>query len=197
MSSKLQKIDPRVKRTRQLLRDALFALVKEKELDAITVQDITAHATLNRATFYLHYRDKYDLFTESIEEMLGELMAQVEQLSVDVSHLTVDDVPPPLVQWFEQIATYADLYRVMLGKQSTSDLAVQMRTNIEQFIMRDFKTLKRSPQINPVPISIHSRFLAAALLGVIEWWLEQKQPYSAEKMVAWLWRLMLLGLKSD
>jgi AcrR family transcriptional regulator len=54
--------DPRVRRTRKLLQDALLALLAEKSFDAITVQDIADRSTINRATFYAHYVDKYDLF---------------------------------------------------------------------------------------------------------------------------------------
>lgn len=52
------KIDPRVKRTRQILLRALQELVQEKSLDSITVQDIAARAEVNRATFYAHFEDK-------------------------------------------------------------------------------------------------------------------------------------------
>ena len=54
--------DPRVKRTRKLLQDALLELLAEKSFDAITVQDIAERSTINRATFYAHFVDKYDLF---------------------------------------------------------------------------------------------------------------------------------------
>jgi AcrR family transcriptional regulator len=53
------KLDPRVRRTRQLLQDALLALLAEKRFEAITVQDITERATLNHATFYAHFADKW------------------------------------------------------------------------------------------------------------------------------------------
>jgi AcrR family transcriptional regulator len=51
MPKELIKLDPRVVRTRQLLRDALVSLIAEKGFDALTVQDIADRATLNRATF--------------------------------------------------------------------------------------------------------------------------------------------------
>lgn len=53
--------DPRVRRTRKLLQDAFRELVHEKRFSAITVQDITERATVNRATFYAHYKDKEEL----------------------------------------------------------------------------------------------------------------------------------------
>lgn len=58
--------DPRVRRTRQLLQDALRNLMNEKRFDEILVQDITDAATVNRATFYDHYSDKYALLDAMI-----------------------------------------------------------------------------------------------------------------------------------
>ena len=53
--------DPRIRRTRQLLQGALRNLMQSKNIDEISVQDITETATVNRATFYDHYTDKYAL----------------------------------------------------------------------------------------------------------------------------------------
>ena len=60
--------DPRVKRTRKLLQDALLELLTEKNFDAITVQDIAERSTINRATFYAHFADKYALFASYSRE---------------------------------------------------------------------------------------------------------------------------------
>jgi AcrR family transcriptional regulator len=53
--------DPRIRRTRQLLQGALHNLMQSKSFDQISVQDITEAATVNRATFYDHYTDKFAL----------------------------------------------------------------------------------------------------------------------------------------
>jgi len=53
--------DPRIRRTRQLLQGALRKLMQLKSFDEISVQDITEAATVNRATFYDHYTDKFAL----------------------------------------------------------------------------------------------------------------------------------------
>src|SRR2546428_4009813 len=53
--------DPRVKRTRKLLMDAFSELLHEKGFGALTLQDVAERATVNRATFYAHFTDKYDL----------------------------------------------------------------------------------------------------------------------------------------
>jgi hypothetical protein len=53
--------DRRVQRTQQFLEAALLSLIKEKEFDAISVQEIIDRANVGRATFYAHYDNKEDL----------------------------------------------------------------------------------------------------------------------------------------
>lgn len=67
-----EKLDPRVKRTRQMLDQAFLALLAEKGFDAISVQDVTTRAGVNRATFYAHFEDKFALLDYSIRESFRE-----------------------------------------------------------------------------------------------------------------------------
>ena len=59
--------DPRIRRTRSLLQGALRQLMQTKSFDEVSVQDITDAATVNRATFYDHYTDKFAL----LDAMVG------------------------------------------------------------------------------------------------------------------------------
>jgi len=70
----LSKLDPRVKRTRQLLQKAMEDLLHEKGFSDISVQDITARAEVNRATFYAHFKDKYDLLDAIVREMFQTML---------------------------------------------------------------------------------------------------------------------------
>jgi AcrR family transcriptional regulator len=69
-------VDPRVRRTRQLLRQALRKLLDEKKFEEISVQDITEAATVNRATFYDHFTDKSELLDCMVAADLLELLAK-------------------------------------------------------------------------------------------------------------------------
>ena len=66
VSEKETKDDPRSKRTRRMLQKALNELMTEKKFSEISVQDITAKAEINRATFYAHFDDKYELLNAGI-----------------------------------------------------------------------------------------------------------------------------------
>jgi AcrR family transcriptional regulator len=62
------KLDPRVRRTRELLVRAFNELIAEKGQAGLTVQEIAERATINRATFYAHFKDQYELFDYAIRE---------------------------------------------------------------------------------------------------------------------------------
>ena len=73
-----ESLDPRIRRTRQLLQQALEKLLETKEFDKISVQDITDAATLNRATFYDHYADKFALLDCVVGSRFHELLKERE-----------------------------------------------------------------------------------------------------------------------
>lgn len=64
------KIDPRVLRTRKLIMDSFITLSEKKEFKDITIKDITTEAMINRATFYYHFEDIYDLLEKVLSEVL-------------------------------------------------------------------------------------------------------------------------------
>src|ERR1700731_1400259 len=75
LHSDCERLDPRIRRTRQLLQEALRKLLEQKEFDKISVQDITEAATINRATFYAHYTDKFALLECVIATRFDEFLS--------------------------------------------------------------------------------------------------------------------------
>src|SRR5918995_3800686 len=67
-----KRVDPRVRRTRELIVRAFDELVAEKGHTGLTVQEIAEWATINRATFYTHFADQYELFDYAISEAFRE-----------------------------------------------------------------------------------------------------------------------------
>src|SRR5271170_2451341 len=68
--------DPRIRRTRKLLQEALQKILHSKNFNEISVQDITDAATVNRATFYDHYTDKFTLLDAMVADGFLQLLNQ-------------------------------------------------------------------------------------------------------------------------
>ena len=68
------RVDPRIQRTRQMLTGALERLLQSKSIEEISVADIAQEATVNRATFYDHYADKFHLLQGLVESQFQGLL---------------------------------------------------------------------------------------------------------------------------
>jgi AcrR family transcriptional regulator len=97
-------LDPRIRRTRQMLFQALQELLHEKSFDEITMLDLATRSTLNRGTIYTHFKDKYALLAALVEEQFRAIFeARMQgasgtcQESVKQLILTVCDYLGPMM----------------------------------------------------------------------------------------------------
>jgi len=195
MSKKPKKLDPRVVRTRQQLRAALVSLIEEKGFDALTVQDITDRAELNRATFYLHYRDKQDLLEKSLRDAIDELMADLGASTAEQGQLISDETPRPIKAVFEHVAQHAHFYRVMLSAERVPAFSAGVRDYMAEVTLRWLAALQPHPKQSVVPLEIVANSLSWSLLGVLIWWLEHDRPHPPDFMAEQFRLLITLDLR--
>ncbi len=84
-----EKLDPRIKRTRKMIEQAFAELIKEKGFQNLSVQDITGHAGINRATFYAHFADKYELLDHAIQQ---DFRMEIEKRMLNACHFSMDNL---------------------------------------------------------------------------------------------------------
>lgn len=195
MSKKNQRTDPRILRTRQFLRDAFVALIKEKGFDTVQVQEITERAKLNRSTFYIHYRDKNDLLVKSTQDTLEQLEHDVK-LPDDIGdgRITQERMIKPLISVFDHFARNADFYHVMLCEIGVPSAIDEMQHYIEQVALRWMGKLQPDQTRLVVETEMVIKFVSTAYIGVVKWWLNNAMPYSSEHMAQQFMNLVSLGV---
>lgn len=182
MSKKKDKLDPRVRRTRKLLRDALIELIPERGFDSITVKEITDRATLNRATFYLHYRDKEDLLRQGMREIFDELTARSPIPENESDEFSYDATRQTIAMDFEHVQQYADFYRVMLGGHGVWVFINELQEYIFEETMARLELFQGETVDSPIEPDLVVHQLAAGYVGVIQWWLANEMPFTPEEM---------------
>lgn len=175
-----EKEDLRVRRTRKLLQSALMDLTSRKGFEFVTVQEICDHAMVNRATFYRHYADKYDLVDQYMDE-LYELLDQTQ----NEQSVNNPDAPTGLVRLLEHLHSHAHFYRAMLGPKGYAHFREKIRLYMERRFRR---SLPEDPVLSipgRPPVDMLLRCVSSAGLEAIEWWLEKGMPVAVEQMAAW------------
>ena len=195
MSKKTQKLDPRVVRTRQMLRDALVELIRERGYEKITIQDITSRATLNRATFYLHYRDKHDLLCQSSDDILKDLTESINLSFGGKEEFDFSSYQPHknFIHLFEQISLNSKLYTVFLTEKNMPHFTSSMIDILVDFISKGINSIEPDDHMLTIPREVAERYYAYAFLGVIIWWLKEDMPYTPKYMATLLMRIAIKG----
>lgn len=171
------RIDPRVTRTRKLIRDALVSLLAEKNFESISVQDIAARATVNRATFYAHFTDKFALLDAMLKDDFAGHLSEGDPLST----------------------TQTRGLLLAVGKNTFAFVALHRRCRID----RDFEPQMQrsldaaltdflSPRFRPCTAML----IASALVGAAMSWRHQSPNVPFEPIVANIVEILVDGVDS-
>ena len=179
MHNEYRNNDLRVKRTHKLILDALIELTVQKGFSAVTVSDITKYAGINRATFYRHYEDKFDLLNKYAQDVYELLDTPLEEKPQKSSETNVYQMHLRLVKIFEHVRDNAKFYRVMLGENGDPVFAEKIRKYIQKRILR---SLPVDLQKDEMSIDLYVSYSSSASLGAVLWWLEHDMPYTSEEM---------------
>ena|SRR6266498_2639856 len=125
-----EKLDPRVKRTRQLLEQAFLAVVAEKGFQSVSVQDIAEKAGVNRATFYDHFTDKYALLDYSIRQQFRQ---ELEKRTLNVCTFSMDNLRALIITVCEFISN-ASVHCNPPSQQFESVMETQIKVQVQELI---------------------------------------------------------------
>lgn len=169
------KTDARVRHTREALGDALIALIQEKPFESITVQQILDRARIGRSTFYVHYRDKDDLFLSDLEEFL-ELLSTILLRRQEASKRVA-----PVRELFAHVAEMRQLQTALVAAGKMHDFVEMGQQYFARAIKRRLSQLVVSSAIDSHHAAMSHAF-AGALMSLLTWWLERATPVSPDEM---------------
>jgi len=182
-----KKGDPRVRRTRDRLGDALVELLVEKPFDDITVHDVLERAGVSRSTFYTHYRDKNDLFLSDAEEFFEALATALSRFG-DKSERVA-----PVQELFAHIAEVRPFYNALVESGRLHDI---MELGQEHFARGIEVRLNELPRARTIPSDCRSAIahgLAGSLFSLLAWWVQHRMTLSPEEMDKLFHRLVWTG----
>lgn len=189
-----QTVDRRIKRTKRMIKEALAELIEEKGFDTISVRDITTNADINRGTFYLHYRDKFDL----LEQYENEILQEIEEIAKEVNLeelRSFSEKQKPLaytVKLLEYIKDNAPFMKAILGPNGNGTFQIKLKEYIKINIGKVFLKEAKVGDMK-VPVDYLISYVVSAQLGVIQEWLKNGLNESPEEISLYISTISLMG----
>ena len=159
-----KKEDRRVRRTKKLLTHGLIQLMKEKQEQDITVRELADLVDVNRGTFYLYYRDIFDML-DSIEQ---ELFNQVNQLiAAHKGETVLTHTLPVLKELFRLVEENKELCQVLLGQNGDMKFLKKLSDVVQEAFRREWLMMKK----DEVTFDYSYAFGALGFGGLLRTWL--------------------------
>ncbi|MCB7154241.1 TetR/AcrR family transcriptional regulator [Bacillus stercoris] len=161
--------DLRVRRTHKLLYNALLDLMEKYSFETITVKQICDLAMVHRTTFYTHFNDKFDLLSHALRQ-IAEDEFKLGQLTPSESFQELFSIATKHKKLFSQLlAEERDSLRNLLRRE--------MGSGMKQHLIEDC-----SIENNSIDMQIAVEAYVGAVLGVLNWWIENNMPIDQENL---------------
>ncbi|MEF2098086.1 TetR/AcrR family transcriptional regulator [Bacillus sp. CFBP9009] len=157
----MSRVDRRVQKSQEAIKNAFIELMSEKSFDHITIQDISDRANVGRRTIYDHYMDKFDLLDKLIEEHINELRILCESAS------ELNFVEGNLI-WFEYFERNRSFFSTMLGSKG----APAFRSHFLEFVIQELEGEVDVTEGKNQGLSkdLILNFFGAAIVEIVEAW---------------------------
>ena len=180
-----------VLRTQNLLKNGLTDLMKQKTLQKITVKELTDYVNLNRGTFYLHYKDIFDLMDQIENAMLQDFV------TINQTHKVLDmnGHPYPLLRdLFTFLKENAEFTRILIIDNRDQNFVDKIKDILKQRCMTDWHYL--FSDYSEQKSELYSSYVIYGCIGMIENWLKNGLRETPEELAAYADDVILQGLQS-
>lgn len=170
-------IDKRVRKTQLALREALLELMVERGYESLRVQDILDRASVGRATFYLHYKNKEDLLRKSLEELRTHMKQEWKLVAATGAKSSALGFS---LAFFGHVDSHRRLYRAIVGRESGTIVERQMRRLLLDLVREEMARSSRGRDRIRSEMTAH--YVVGALMSTVFWWLDSNARLSAEEI---------------
>lgn len=182
--------DRRVRKTRTLLRHCLAELLKEKPINEITVRELTDMSDLNRGTFYLHYRDVYDLLQQTEQELLRDFNSLLQKYDPEVMRKRPSAIFSDV---FQLVSDNRDIVSILMGENGNLKFQNQLREMIRERCLKDLFDSYRG--LDPESSAVFFQFILSGCIGVVQYWIKNGFQEDPRALAQTTEKIILNGIR--
>lgn len=169
--------DRRTIKTKRALRKAFLKLFKKKDINKITVSDITKLADLGRGTFYLYYKDVYDLLENIEKEVLEEIGDLFDKT-------LLSDSPPDFLSFMEKTMEYInenkDVFDIILSAKGSVLFLEKLKSFFRKKELQERKHnhLSTDTEYDQYEVT----YVISGVVGIIQDWVRNGMNHPPKQM---------------
>jgi AcrR family transcriptional regulator len=170
--------DRRVRKTQKAIKEGFSVLMMKKNIKDISVRELTELADLNRATFYLHYQDIYDLQQHVEDEIIGEIGAMLD------SYLPLKPGEQPyhlFVALLRYIVENENQCKMLLSTNNSSSFWDKMNRIVNEKCVQNWLQNFRVNS-DRQEMEYFNAFLISGYIASIKYWLESEMKIKPEEL---------------
>jgi AcrR family transcriptional regulator len=192
MAEELKKEDRRVRRTKKLLTQALTELLQKKQVNEITVKELTDLADMNRGTFYMYYRDIFDM----LEKIEDELFQKLDVIAQTHEHGDpTQQVKPLLLDLFRFIEENQEMCRVLLSPNGDMNFLHRLYEAIRERSLEIWKDQMGS--LGEKEFDYRYSFVIFGCAGMIRAWVNRSCQETDMQMAELADRMIRRGILTE
>lgn len=130
-------MDIRIKKTKASIYNAFVSFREKKDLERITIKELTEAAQISKQTFYLHYRDIYDLSEQIEKELVDELLGSITYKSD-----YLENICSITIQLFNNAAAKGKLFKTIFSGSRVNNLVSAIEQGIKKYVYEEYPHLK-------------------------------------------------------
>jgi len=177
-------IDRRVRKTKKLLLKALTLLISEKKINKITVKELTDLADVNRGTFYLYYKDIFDMVEQIETELFDSFSQAYEKISNTTT--TYDGMLSFFTFLFEFVQDNAGMCKILLGPDGDYYFIEKFKNFIKQY------QPSMGDAVSKAKLHYFRPYIISGCIGIVQQWLDDDMDISPKEMA-----VFVLGVVSN
>ncbi|MGP4039882.1 TetR/AcrR family transcriptional regulator [Gracilibacillus sp. D59] len=171
--------DRRVRKSKLALKNALMSLLKQKNLQQITVMEIVQTADVNRGTFYKHFQYKEELLEEMVDDIIVDLVDSYREPYKNGESIKIDNLNVSAIKIFDHVENHADFYTIIAKSNALVGLQNRICRQLTD-LMKEVVEQYQEPE--GIDLNLLSSYQAYAIWGLIIEWINQDFKYSATHM---------------
>lgn len=173
--------DARVRYTKMVIKDSFIELLKKKPLSKITVKEICELSEINRATFYKHFCDAYDLLDKLEQQFLDELEETIQQSMQTGFYDTITLI-------LVSIKANAEMYQTLFSENGDPHFPGKIFSSCYKHISLDKN--KHFLKLSPSKQTWLYYYIAQGCSGILHQWIENKMTEPIEEVAAFADKLI-------